>query len=88
MGLTIREIRDNTTRARHLMQRSRQQHFAVGVADVDDGDAALVGLEFCACHGIPRRVHVPVAIIHADPTGRNGFCTVTACAAKPWRRCP
>lgn len=30
MGSTIREIRDRTTRARHLMQRSRQQGFAVG----------------------------------------------------------
>ena len=36
MGISIREIRDNTTRARHLMQRSRQQHFAVGAFNIDN----------------------------------------------------
>ena len=36
MGLTIREIRDRTTRARHLMQRSRQQGFAVGAFNIDN----------------------------------------------------
>lgn len=41
MGLTIREIRDNTTRARHLMQRSRQQHFAVGAFNVDNQDTMI-----------------------------------------------
>lgn len=41
MGLTIREIRDNTTRARHLMQRSRQQHFAVGAFNIDNQDTII-----------------------------------------------
>ena len=41
MGLTIAEIRDNTTRARHLMQRSRQQHFAVGAFNVDNQETLL-----------------------------------------------
>lgn len=36
MGLTIGEIRDRTLRARHLMQRSRQQHFAVGAFNIDN----------------------------------------------------
>lgn len=36
MGLTISEIRDRTLRARHLMQRSRQQHFAVGAFNIDN----------------------------------------------------
>lgn len=41
MGLTINQIRDNTTRARHLMQRSRQQHFAVGAFNVDNQDTMI-----------------------------------------------
>lgn len=36
MGLSIAEIRDRTTRARHLMMRSRQQHFAVGAFNIDN----------------------------------------------------
>lgn len=34
--MTIREIRERTLRARHLMQRARQQHFAVGAFNVGD----------------------------------------------------
>lgn len=41
MGLTISEIRDNTTRARHLMQRSRQQHFAVGAFNIDNQETLI-----------------------------------------------
>jgi len=41
MGLTIREIRDNTTRARHLMQRSRQQGFAVGAFNIDNQETLI-----------------------------------------------
>jgi fructose-bisphosphate aldolase class II len=41
MGLTINQIRDNTTRARHLMQRSRQQHFAVGAFNIDNQDTII-----------------------------------------------
>ena len=41
MGLTIRQIRDNTTRARHLMQRSRQQHFAVGAFNIDNQETLI-----------------------------------------------
>lgn len=41
MGLTIRQIRDNTTRARHLMQRTRQQHFAVGAFNVDNQETLI-----------------------------------------------
>lgn len=36
MGLTIAEIRDKTVRARHLMQRTRNQHFAVGAFNIDN----------------------------------------------------
>lgn len=41
MGLSIREIRDNTTRARHLMQRSRQQGFAVGAFNIDNQETLV-----------------------------------------------
>ena len=41
MGLTIREIRDRTTRARHLMQRSRQQGFAVGAFNIDNQETLI-----------------------------------------------
>jgi fructose-bisphosphate aldolase class II len=34
--MTISEIRENTLRARHLMQRARRHHFAVGAFNVDD----------------------------------------------------
>lgn len=41
MGLTIKEIRDNTVRARHLMQRSRSQHFAVGAFNIDNQETLI-----------------------------------------------
>lgn len=41
MSLTIAQIRDNTLRARHLMQRSRQQHFAVGAFNIDNQETLI-----------------------------------------------
>ena len=41
MGLTISQIRDRTLRARHLMQRSRQQGFAVGAFNVDNQETLI-----------------------------------------------
>jgi fructose-bisphosphate aldolase class II len=41
MGLTIRQIRENTIRARHLMQRSRSQHFAVGAFNIDNQETLI-----------------------------------------------
>lgn len=41
MGLTIKEIRDNTTRARHLYQRTRSQGFAVGAFNVDNQETLI-----------------------------------------------
>lgn len=41
MGLTIRQIRDNCVRARHLMQRSRQQQFAVGAFNIDNQETLI-----------------------------------------------
>lgn len=41
MGLTIKQIRDNTVRARHLMQRTRSQHFAVGAFNIDNQETLI-----------------------------------------------
>lgn len=41
MGLTIKQIRDNTIRARHLMQRSRSQKFAVGAFNIDNQETLI-----------------------------------------------
>lgn len=41
MGLTINQIRDNTTRARHLYQRTRSQHFAVGAFNIDNQETLI-----------------------------------------------
>jgi fructose-bisphosphate aldolase class II len=41
MSLTIRQIRDNCVRARHLMMRSRQQHFAVGAFNIDNQETLI-----------------------------------------------
>jgi len=41
MGLTINQIRDNNVRARHLMQRSRTQHFAVGAFNIDNQETLI-----------------------------------------------
>lgn len=49
MGLTITEIRDRTLRARHLMQRSRQQGFAVGAFNIDNQET-LIAIAKAAQH--------------------------------------
>jgi fructose-bisphosphate aldolase class II len=41
MGLSIKQIRDNTIRARHLMQRSRSQKFAVGAFNIDNQETLI-----------------------------------------------
>lgn len=41
MALGIKDIRDNCVRARHLMQRSRQQHFAVGAFNIDNQETLI-----------------------------------------------
>jgi fructose-bisphosphate aldolase class II len=60
MGLTIKEIRDNTLRARHLMQRSRQQHFAVGAFNVDNQET-LIGIARAA-----QKLNAPVLVEVSD----------------------
>lgn len=41
MGLSVKQIRDNTVRARHLMQRSRSQKFAVGAFNIDNQETLI-----------------------------------------------
>lgn len=41
MSLGIKEIRNNCIRARHLMQRSRQQGFAVGAFNIDNQETLI-----------------------------------------------
>ncbi len=41
MGLTISEIRNNCVKARHLMRRSRDQHFAVGAFNIDNQETLI-----------------------------------------------
>lgn len=41
MALSIADIRENTLRARHLMQRSRSQHFAVGAFNIDNQETLI-----------------------------------------------
>ncbi len=60
MGLTIREIRDNTTRARHLYQRARAQHFAVGAFNVDNQET-LIAIARAA-----RKLNSPVLVEVSD----------------------
>jgi fructose-bisphosphate aldolase class II len=60
MGLTIREIRDNTTRARHLMQRSRQQHFAVGAFNIDNQETLIA-----VCRAA-QKLNAPVMVEVSD----------------------
>ena len=41
MSHSISQIRENCLRARHLMQRSRQQHFAVGAFNIDNQETLI-----------------------------------------------
>ena len=41
MALTISRIRDNCLKARHLMLRTRQQHFAVGAFNIDNQETLI-----------------------------------------------
>jgi len=60
MGLTINQIRDNTTRARHLMQRSRAQHFAVGAFNIDNQETLI------AVAQAAQKLNAPVLVEVSD----------------------
>ena len=60
MGLTISQIRHNTTRARHLMQRTRAQHFAVGAFNIDNQETLI------AVARAAQKLHSPVLVEVSD----------------------
>lgn len=60
MALGIKEIRDNCVRARHLMQRSRQQHYAVGAFNIDNQETLI------AVARAAQKMQAPVLIEVSD----------------------
>jgi fructose-bisphosphate aldolase class II len=56
MSLSIKQIRDNTVRARHLMQRSRSQKFAVGAFNIDNQETLI------AVARAAQKLHSPVLV--------------------------
>jgi len=60
MGLTIQQIRDNTIRARHLMQRSRQQKFAVGAFNIDNQETLIAVVQAA------QKLNAPVLVEVSD----------------------
>lgn len=60
MGLTIEQIRDRTLRARHLMQRSRQQGFAVGAFNIDNQETLIA-----VCRAA-QKLNAPVLVEVSD----------------------
>ena len=58
MGLTIKEIRENCLRARHLMQRSRQQKFAVGAFNIDNQETLIAVCRAAQAKNSPVLVEV------------------------------
>lgn len=60
MGLSIREIRENCIKARHLMQRSKQQHFAVGAFNIDNQETLI------AVSRAAQALHSPVLVEVSD----------------------
>lgn len=58
MGQSIREIRENCVRARHLMQRARQQHFAVGAFNIDNQETLIAVCRAAQAKNAPVLVEV------------------------------
>ncbi len=58
MGLTIRQIRENCIQARHLMQRSRQQGFAVGAFNIDNQETLIAVARAAQAKNAPVLVEV------------------------------
>ncbi len=58
MSLSIREIRENCLKARHLMQRARQQHFAVGAFNIDNQETLIAVCRAAQAKNAPVMVEV------------------------------
>lgn len=65
MSLSIRQIRDNCLRARHLMQRSRQQHFAVGAFNIDNQETLIAICRAAQAKNSPVLVEVSQGEVEA-----------------------
>lgn len=65
MSLTIQQIRDNCIRARHLMQRSRQQHFAVGAFNIDNQETLIAVCRAAQAKKAPVLVEVSQGEVEA-----------------------
>ena len=55
---TIKEIRENCLRARHLMKRSRDQHFAVGAFNIDNQETLIAVARAAQAQNAPVLVEV------------------------------
>ena len=62
MSQTIKEIRENCIKAKHLMQRSRQQKFAVGAFNIDDQETLVAVCRAAKAKQAP----VLVEVSHAE----------------------
>jgi fructose-bisphosphate aldolase class II len=60
MSLSIQKIRQNTTRARDLMRRSREEHFAVGAFNIDNQETLI------AIAKASQATHSPVLVEVSD----------------------
>lgn len=58
MGQSIQQIRENCLKARHLMQRSRQQHFAVGAFNIDNQETLIAVARAAQAKSAPVLVEV------------------------------
>ena len=60
MSLSISQIRANTLRARHLYQRTRRQHFAVGAFNIDNQETLI------AVARAAQKLNAPVLVEVSD----------------------
>lgn len=58
MSHSIQQIRDNCLRARHLMRRSRDQHFAVGAFNIDNQETLIAVARAAQSKNAPVLVEV------------------------------
>ncbi len=58
MSLSVAQIRNNCVKARHLMQRSRQQHFAVGAFNIDNQETLIAIARVAQAKNAPVLVEV------------------------------
>jgi len=65
VGLTIKQIRENCIRARHLMQRSRQQKFAVGAFNIDNQETLIAVCRAAQAKNAPVLVEVSQGEVEA-----------------------